>query len=142
MEKLDKGDLISRSALLEELTKRLSIVQRVGVEEIVASVPAVEAEPVVHAHWVAETYGTYIPVEYDENGDLVVHKYTRYKCSVCGRIEREEEAYCNCGAYMDERVKTGYCPLCEMTIVVVSNDSMGKCPKCGHHIVLHGEEDS
>lgn len=35
------GDLISRSALLAELSARLSIVERVGVEEIVMGVPAV-----------------------------------------------------------------------------------------------------
>lgn len=43
------GDLISRSALLDELSRRLSIVDMVSVAEIVESVPAVDAESVVHA---------------------------------------------------------------------------------------------
>lgn len=62
-----------------------------------------DMEPVVHAHWIAETFGTYIPVEFDENDNLVVHEHVRYKCSVCGRIERKKEPYCNCGAKMNEK---------------------------------------
>lgn len=42
-----KDDLISRRAMLAALSSRLSIVDMVGVAEIVESVPAVDAEPVV-----------------------------------------------------------------------------------------------
>lgn len=41
------GDLISRSEVLAALSSRLSIVDMIRVAEIVESVPAVEAEPVV-----------------------------------------------------------------------------------------------
>jgi calcineurin-like phosphoesterase family protein len=33
--------------------------------------------------------------------------------------------------------KTGYCPICDTTIKIYSNDSMDNCHVCGHHIVLH-----
>ena len=39
---------------------------------------------IVHGKWIENYHESYIPVEYDENGDLVVHKYLTYKCSVCG----------------------------------------------------------
>ena len=34
-------------------------------------------------------------------------------------------------------LKTGYCPICDETIKVYSDDSMCNCPICGHHIALH-----
>lgn len=92
-----KDDLISRSALLAELSRRLSIVQMVGVDEIVESVPAVDAEPVVHAHW--QQY-----VDEDEDwGDLPY-----FKCSACGTVELTGRKRCpECGAHMDEEVAHG-----------------------------------
>lgn len=90
------GDLISHSALLAELSRRLSIVDMVSVGEIVGSVPAVEAEPVVHAHW-------------------VMRGGRRY-CSACGTMacvtrDRDDFWYTvgtkrcpECGAHMDEEV--------------------------------------
>jgi DNA-directed RNA polymerase subunit RPC12/RpoP len=34
---------------------------------------------------------------------------------------------------------TCYCPICDKHFEVRSNDSMGNCPDCGHHVVLHEE---
>lgn len=103
------GDLISRSALLNELGCKLSIIDMLGVAEIVGGIPTVEAEPVVHAHW-EDVYGG---------------KYAnqRYRCSRCKkkaqyRLERdlllswkevqELTPRCPyCGAHMDEEVADG-----------------------------------
>lgn len=88
------GDLISRSELLKELSSRLTIVELLGVAEIVGDIPTVEAEPVVHAHWVIERWSSgYIK---------------RCSCSNCGNHPRDAydpPKYCdNCGAHMDEEV--------------------------------------
>lgn len=84
------NDLISRSAVLAALSSRLSIVNMIGVAEIVESVPAVEAEPVVHAHWI------WLEDELHE-------------CSACGGwecfVDCDTRDYCpQCGAHMDEEV--------------------------------------
>lgn len=94
-------DLISRSALLAELSRRLSIVDMVSVAEIVESVPAVEAEPVVHAHWVSE-----IVKKCDWKGRKRDY-YQPYSCPVCHTpdLRKGESKYCSeCGAHMDEEV--------------------------------------
>lgn len=53
------------------------------------------------------------------------------------RITGEREA-----AWLDEafELRTCYCPLCDKHFEVRSNDSMGDCPDCGHHVVLHRKE--
>lgn len=105
------GDLISRSALLEEYEWLKSQVNPGSVAEVeehiarIRRIPAVEAEPVVHAHRVAETARTYMPVEFDENGELVIHSIVCYKCSRCGTGVPKDAYYCRiCGAHMDEEV--------------------------------------
>lgn len=55
---------------------------------------------VVHGEWVEEEFESYIPVEVDITGNLVVHKHTIYRCSICGRTEHQKEPYCHCGAKM------------------------------------------
>ena len=89
---MERDDLISRSALLAELSAHLSVVDMVRVDEIVEGMPAVEAKPVVHAHWIRTHFVS--PV---------------WKCSHCGRqINRvsvfDFERCPFCGAHMDEEV--------------------------------------
>ena len=69
--------------------------------ELISDAPALDVAPVVHAYWIEETFTTYIPVEYSEDGELILHQCLTNKCSVCGRYEHEKESYCNCGARMD-----------------------------------------
>lgn len=59
----------------------------VDIEEI----PAADVEPVVHARWEKEVYV-----------DPCGADWTKYRCSLCGRIEIKKEPYCNCGAKMDK----------------------------------------
>ena len=33
--------------------------------------------------------------------------------------------------------KTGYCPLCDLSFNFDTDDSMGNCPICKHHLSLH-----
>lgn len=42
--------------------------------------------------------------------------------------------------YEEPELRTCYCPLCDKHFEVRSNDSMGDCPDCGHHVVLHKAE--
>lgn len=56
-----------------------------------------------HGEWLEQTRETLIPVEFDNNGDPILHKVIYYKCSLCGRIEGKKEPYCNCGAKMERR---------------------------------------
>jgi hypothetical protein len=50
--------------------------------------------------WVEEPFESLLPVTYDIQGNLILHKYIRYRCSICGRTVKEIEPYCHCGAEM------------------------------------------
>lgn len=101
-------DLISREDALNALK---GVIARTGlhgvaIEVILANIPAVEAEPVVHAHW----------------EDMYGGKYAnpRYRCSACKEktlykfkkngLDQWEEVQVfsdrcpHCGAHMDEEV--------------------------------------
>lgn len=54
------------------------------------------------------------------------------------RITGEREA-----KWLEEafELRTCYCPICDKHFEVRSNDSMGDCPDCGHHVVLWREVD-
>ena len=57
----------------------------------VREAPAVEAEPVVHAHWEKR----YVPA----------HARSEYFCTACGHPQLRESKRCpECGAHMDEEV--------------------------------------
>ena len=99
------GDLIYREDTLSALK---GVIARTGlygvsIEVILANIPAVEAEPVVHAHWEV-VHGVLTP-----GGDPLL------RCPRCrsresehlGGIEcdRPHWNYCpHCGAHMDEEV--------------------------------------
>lgn len=98
------GDLISRSALMDAMGHRQGCkcscadCEKINclMGEVIEDAPAVEAEPVVHAHW-------------------VMRGGRRY-CSACGTMacvtrDREDFWYTvgtkrcpECGAHMDEEV--------------------------------------
>lgn len=64
------------------------------------------AEKVWRGKWIKELRQTYIPVEYDEQGEVILHDFVVYHCSICGRENTKEEPFCNCGAPMtDEAVE-------------------------------------
>lgn len=52
--------------------------------------PAADVVPVVHGRWVKEVYV-----------DPCGAEWTKYHCSLCGRVEIRKDPYCNCGAKMD-----------------------------------------
>ena len=68
--------------------------------ERVQNFPAADVAEGRHGRWNPEIHHTYIPVEYDQNGDPILHEYTSFRCSLCGREEPKEEPYCHCGARM------------------------------------------
>ena len=62
---------------------------------------AADVVEVRHGEWVEQIRETIIPVEYDSNGDLILHKVVEYTCSLCDRLCGKKEPYCHCGAKMD-----------------------------------------
>ena len=64
--------------------------------------PAADVVEVRYGRWLKQKNETYLPVEFDENDESILHKYIYYKCSLCGRTENQKEPYCNCGAKMDK----------------------------------------
>lgn len=68
----------------------------------IAHMTAADVAEVRNGRWNPEIHHTYIPVEYDQNGDPILHEYTSFRCSLCGREEPKEEPYCHCGARMDK----------------------------------------
>ncbi len=96
------GDLISREALRKALWKMNGPIYPVieDVDDIIARMPAVDAEPVRRARWKAA----------NRRGTLC----DTYICSECGNMVMQAEGftysctcnYCpNCGAKMDEEGK-------------------------------------
>lgn len=61
-----------------------------AVESVFADSPAADVAPVVHGRWEKEVYR-----------DPYGADWTKYHCSLCGRVEIKKEPYCNCGAKMD-----------------------------------------
>lgn len=101
------NDAISRSAVIDRIAEFLGPKGldewevMVEIRGIIENAPALDVAPVVHGHWIEETFTTYISAEYDEYGDIIPRQCITNKCSVCGRYEPEKEPYCNCGARMD-----------------------------------------
>lgn len=58
--------------------------------EVLQGLPTADVAPVVHGRWVKEVYR-----------DPYGADWTKYHCSLCGRVEIKKEPYCNCGAKMD-----------------------------------------
>ena len=94
------GDLISREVLMRAVEEFFDEVCVYDVapfeavsdfENILDSIPYVDAEPVRRGVWIECLY-------YDEDG----YTYSDYKCSECGRYEATKEPYCHCGAKMKE----------------------------------------
>lgn len=91
---MNKDDLIRRGDVLKELKWWEWGLPEHEVECAVAAVPAVEAEPVVHAHW--------IPC-----GQIIYGGWNRYNhyCSHCGIRGHTDFKRCpECGAHIDEEV--------------------------------------
>lgn len=69
-------------------------------EEILESMPTIEAEPVVHAHWEDRGGGVAI---LDENSHTI--KIIGMTCTHCGKRGDSIDKFCkHCGAKMDEEV--------------------------------------
>ena len=96
-------EYIERAQLLKNLgydeTRRADVLPG-STFDIVLKEPAADVAEVRHGRWNPEIHHTYIPVEYDQNGDPILHEYTSFRCSLCGREELKEEPYCHCGARM------------------------------------------
>ena len=96
-------EYIERAHLLKNLgydeTRRDDVLPG-STFDIVLKEPAADVAEVRHGRWNPEIHHTYIPVEYDQNGDPILHEYTSFRCSLCGREELKEEPYCHCGARM------------------------------------------
>lgn len=84
------GDLVYREDVLSALK---GVIARTGVygvsiEVILANIPAVEAEPVVHARW---------------ERVLIDGCLGRWRCSACEKWQVKKSKRCpECGAHMDE----------------------------------------
>lgn len=61
---------------------------------------AVEAERTQYGEWKEEEFQSYIPVEYDDLGNPILHTYKTYRCDQCGCTRKNIYPYCNCGAKM------------------------------------------
>lgn len=66
--------------------------------------PSDDVAKVVHGKWItvssAVSYGALNADDYP----IMKYNATKYKCSLCGRIENNQEPYCHCGAKMDGNV--------------------------------------
>lgn len=60
-----------------------------------------DVAPVVHGKWLKKEKETYCPVQYGDDGEPILHKFTLYFCNLCGRSSGIPEPYCRCGAKID-----------------------------------------
>lgn len=96
---VEGGELIApfmgedEKELYEMLKAGLSAIRPVSRERI---------EKVWKGEWIKERRQTYIPVGYDEQGEVILHDFVVYRCSICGRENTKEEPFCNCGAPMTD----------------------------------------
>lgn len=86
---MDKNDLISRDELLYKVRQDWHDPK---IDRLICEAPAVEAEPVVHAHWIERTGGTH---------NICSNCHTGVPKIVS--VERWQRC-CMCGAHMDEEV--------------------------------------
>lgn len=93
-------EYIERVTALNALIRALGYCQ--CANDVITRIPAADVAEVRHGRWNPEIHHTYIPVEYDQNVDPILHEYTSFRCSLCGREEPKEEPYCHCGARMDK----------------------------------------
>ena len=73
-------EYIERAVALD-VVKRTSGDYVAAWSEIV-HLPAADVAEVRHGRWNPEIHHTYIPVEYDQNGDPILHEYTSFRCSL------------------------------------------------------------
>ena len=91
------GNAVRVAEFLQGLDVAISALRPVSREQV---------EKVWRGKWIKELRQTYIPVEYDEQGEVILHDFVVYHCSICGRENTKEEPFCNCGAPMtDEAVE-------------------------------------
>ena len=83
----------------EENDERAAQIFEDCISELMA-IPAADVAEVRHGRWNPEIHHTYILVDYDQNCVPILHEYTSFRCSLCGREELKEEPYCHCGARM------------------------------------------
>lgn len=108
-------DYIKRDALLEARELAICAYENAGVFnadairnrlkpllDAVADTPAADVAPVAHGRWLEEKRQTLLPVEYDDAGEPILHDYVVYRCDRCGRICKQKEPYCHCGAKMED----------------------------------------
>lgn len=90
------SDLISKSALIEELQKYFvkNSIHKNDLAQILANLPTVEAKPVVKGEW--------FDFDIDYGGIPAVG----YQCSECGQSNGFFTYFCpNCGADMRKKVE-------------------------------------
>ena len=85
------AEYIEREALKEKFWGACkNCLSEDDIADLIDDVPAADVATVVHGKWLKEVYR-----------DPYGADWTRYVCSLCGRIEIKKEPYCNCGAKMD-----------------------------------------
>lgn len=75
---------------------------------VISAIMEIEEAPTINPEdlrpkgkWIEKQCQTYLPVEYDDFGEPILHNFVVYHCDQCGRMERKKEPYCNCGAKME-----------------------------------------
>ncbi len=81
--------------------------------------------------WREEEFQSYIPVEYDDSGNLILHTYKTYRCNRCGRPRKNMQPYCNCGAKMSNYKKEDEDPTCDMKKAAMQQILLRKSMKEG-----------
>lgn len=81
----------------EKTSFRTALLMGANAIDLLEKIQNVESD-----NWEEYEFESIIPVGYDENGEIVIHKYIGYKCSKCGcRKGNRRDNYCaNCGIKM------------------------------------------
>ena len=75
---------------------KISMMQKLNAfNHFIDNLPSADVEEVRHGEWKPNTV---VVVQFP---DEYVTMNNGWKCSLCGRTERQKEPYCHCGAKMD-----------------------------------------
>ena len=95
-EYIERDEAIRKAidACIKVVSHGITQFDAVDIAEMMESIPTADVEEMRHGKWLEEK-------EYyaDDYSECNVRKV--YACSLCGRTEKHQEPYCNCGAKMD-----------------------------------------
>lgn len=154
---MEKGDLISRAALMESIegtdwytihvggrvsqgapSEEVAWYKATEIYAAINSAPAVDAEPVANEK--AKRYlecEIRLASERQQNKDNFVYDCELVGRGIAQRLNERHISFCKMVLSLlgeDSELRTCYCPTCDRHFKIRPTDSGGNCPDCGRRV--------